>query len=120
MQDLIKAGGKLFFFVEGNVPVNEGTEDWVLTNEQRADLLAATNTFRAMLRACLFAFPGDEEQFGGCLAAGRGFVHISPEAGQFLAMSVFACTLMLTFGTYRLKRGCNPTSCRPFVKTTAN
>ena len=25
------------------------------------------------------AFPGDEEMYGGCLAAGRGFVHISPE-----------------------------------------
>jgi MoaA/NifB/PqqE/SkfB family radical SAM enzyme len=24
-------------------------------------------------------FPGDEEQFGGCLAAGRGFVHIGPD-----------------------------------------
>ncbi len=24
-------------------------------------------------------FPGDEEQFGGCLAAGRGFVHVGPD-----------------------------------------
>ena len=78
MQDLIKAGGKLFFFVE-YVSVSEGTEDWVLTNEQRADLLAATNAFRATLPGLFIAFPGDEEQFGGCLAAGRGFVHISPE-----------------------------------------
>ena len=78
MQDLIKAGGKIFFFVE-YVSVNEGTEDWVLTNEQRADLLSATNAFRATLPGLFIAFPGDEDQFGGCLAAGRGFVHISPE-----------------------------------------
>jgi MoaA/NifB/PqqE/SkfB family radical SAM enzyme len=26
-------------------------------------------------------FPGDEEAMGGCLAAGRGFVHINPEGG---------------------------------------
>jgi MoaA/NifB/PqqE/SkfB family radical SAM enzyme len=24
------------------------------------------------------SFPGDEEQFGGCLAAGRGFIHVNP------------------------------------------
>ena len=78
MRELIKAGGKIFFFVE-YVSVNEGTEDWVLTEEQRADLLAATNAFRATLPGLFIAFPGDEEQFGGCLAAGRGFVHISPE-----------------------------------------
>jgi len=78
MQELVKAGGKIFFFVE-YVSVNEGTEDWVLTEEQRADLLAATNAFRAKLPGLFIAFPGDEEQFGGCLAAGRGFVHISPE-----------------------------------------
>ena len=78
MQDLIKAGGKLFFFVE-YVSINEETEDWVLTNEQRADLLAAADAFRATLPGLFIAFPGDEKQFGGCLAAGRGFVHISPE-----------------------------------------
>jgi MoaA/NifB/PqqE/SkfB family radical SAM enzyme len=27
----------------------------------------------------IIRLPGDEEAYGGCLAAGRGFVHISPE-----------------------------------------
>ena len=75
---LVDKGCRLFMMVE-YTPVGEGTEDWVLTNEQRADLLAATNAFRAKLPGLFIAFPGDEEQFGGCLAAGRGFVHISPE-----------------------------------------
>jgi MoaA/NifB/PqqE/SkfB family radical SAM enzyme len=26
----------------------------------------------------LLSFPGDEEEMGGCLAAGRGFFHINP------------------------------------------
>lgn len=30
-------------------------------------------------KSLIFAFPGDEEQFGGCLAAGRGFIHVNPE-----------------------------------------
>jgi MoaA/NifB/PqqE/SkfB family radical SAM enzyme len=25
------------------------------------------------------ALPGDEEQYGGCLAGGRGFIHINPQ-----------------------------------------
>jgi MoaA/NifB/PqqE/SkfB family radical SAM enzyme len=28
--------------------------------------------------AMFIAFPGDEEQYDGCLAAGRGFMHINP------------------------------------------
>ena len=32
---------------------------------------------REKLPALHVCLPGEEEQFGGCLAAGRGFVHIS-------------------------------------------
>ena len=28
--------------------------------------------------ALFIGFPGDEDTYGGCLAAGRGFVHVSP------------------------------------------
>jgi len=34
-------------------------------------------SFRARFRAVFVAVPWDEEEQGGCLAAGRGFVHIS-------------------------------------------
>ncbi|MGZ4912489.1 MAG: radical SAM protein [Halobacteriota archaeon] len=78
IQSLIDKGCRLFFFVE-YVSVADDTKDWVLTDEHRADLLAATEDFRSNLPGLFIAFPGDEEQFGGCLAAGRGFVHISPE-----------------------------------------
>jgi MoaA/NifB/PqqE/SkfB family radical SAM enzyme len=78
MQELIAAGCRLFFFVD-YVPVQEGTEDLVLTDEQRRVESSILASFRAKLPGLFVAFPGDEEIYGGCLAAGRGFVHISPE-----------------------------------------
>jgi MoaA/NifB/PqqE/SkfB family radical SAM enzyme len=36
------------------------------------------NFFSQTFPAIFIGFPGDEEVFFGCLAAGRGFVHISP------------------------------------------
>ena len=35
--------------------------------------------FRAKFPALFIAVPGDEEEIGGCLSAGRGFIHISAE-----------------------------------------
>ena len=67
----------LFFFIE-YVPIHPGTENMVLTCEQKAELIKKITACRKHKKASFFAFPGDEEQFGGCLAAGRGFVHINP------------------------------------------
>ncbi len=78
IKGLLEAGCSLFFFVE-YVPVKEGTEDWVPTPEQRARLLGLVHSFRSRLPGLFIAFPGDEAEMGGCLAAGRGFAHISPE-----------------------------------------
>lgn len=77
IDDLIKAGTKVFFYVE-YVPVSAGTEELVVSEEQRADLKEILNVFRHKLPAVFISFPGDEEELGGCLAAGRGFVHINP------------------------------------------
>jgi MoaA/NifB/PqqE/SkfB family radical SAM enzyme len=71
-------GCKLFFFV-GYVPIEQGPENWALTEEQRDSLIKRTYEFRSRFTGLFFAFPGDEERFGGCLSAGRGFVHINPE-----------------------------------------
>ncbi|MCR4426649.1 MAG: radical SAM protein [Firmicutes bacterium] len=78
IQGLIDAGCKLFFFVE-YVPVEEGTDHWCLTEDQRVQTARAMKAFRASLPGLFIAFPGDEEEAGGCLAAGRGFIHISPQ-----------------------------------------
>jgi MoaA/NifB/PqqE/SkfB family radical SAM enzyme len=70
------SGCKLLFFLE-YTPIKEGTEDWVLTDEQRAGVMTLIKAFRKEFRALFIAVPGDEEEIGGCLSAGRGFVHVS-------------------------------------------
>lgn len=78
IRDLANLGCKLFFFVE-YTPINEETENWLITDEQRANLLTLRDSFRSEFSALFVAVPGDEEEIGGCLAAGRGFVHINAE-----------------------------------------
>jgi MoaA/NifB/PqqE/SkfB family radical SAM enzyme len=77
LRSLIDLGCRLFFFVE-YVPVREGTESLILDSTQRARLASAVTSLQNRLRGLFIAFPGDEEMFGGCLAAGRGFIHVSP------------------------------------------
>ena len=55
-----------------------GTEDLVLTHEQKKTLQAVLADFNRKFPALFIGFPGDEDTYGGCLAAGRGFVHVSP------------------------------------------
>ncbi|MGE5578631.1 MAG: radical SAM protein [Bacillota bacterium] len=76
VRESIDAGCRLFFYVE-YVPASQGTEALVLTGKQKAGLLAAASKYRETLPGLFVAFPGDEEQMGGCVAAGRGFVHVS-------------------------------------------
>jgi MoaA/NifB/PqqE/SkfB family radical SAM enzyme len=78
IKNLFQGGCRLFFFVE-YTPVREGTEGWLLTSEQRENLLSLRDTFRSRLPALFIAIPGDEEEIGGCLSAGRGFVHVSAD-----------------------------------------
>ena len=76
VKNLVVAGTRLFLLLE-YVSFDDGTDDWVLTDEQRSYLRQKTEAFRTQFPALFIAIPGDEEQYGGCLAAGRGFVHIS-------------------------------------------
>ncbi len=78
IRDLHALGCKLFFFVE-YTPIKEGTENWLLTEKQREDLIARRDSFRTKYQALFIAIPGDEEEIGGCLSAGRGFIHISAD-----------------------------------------
>lgn len=73
---LTESGSRLFFFVD-YVPVKEGTENWVLTQSKKEELMQLLNEFKRKFRGLFIAFPGDEEKFGGCMSAGRGFIHIS-------------------------------------------
>jgi len=78
IQGLNALGCKLFFFLE-YTPIKEGTEDWILTQEQREELIKIRDSFRERFSSLFIAVPGDEEDIGGCLSAGRGFVHVSAE-----------------------------------------
>jgi MoaA/NifB/PqqE/SkfB family radical SAM enzyme len=78
VQALIGNGCSLFIFVE-YTPAEPGTEDLTLLPAQRRRLVEFAEGLQAKSRPVFITFPGDEEQFGGCLAAGRGFVHIGPD-----------------------------------------
>ncbi len=78
VQALIGNGCGLFIFVE-YTPAEPGTEDLCLLPAQRRRLVKFTEGLQAKSRPVFIVFPGDEEQFGGCLAAGRGFVHVGPD-----------------------------------------
>jgi MoaA/NifB/PqqE/SkfB family radical SAM enzyme len=76
--DLTGLGGKFLLFVEYS-PIQPGTEEWVITEEQRERMAGLMETFREKYSALFISVPGDEKDFGGCLSAGRGFVHVSAE-----------------------------------------
>ena len=79
VEEAIRTGCKLFLFME-YTPVREGTEEWAITGAQREEMRRRVAGFRtrfARFPAVFIAVPWDEEGTGGCLAAGRGFVHIN-------------------------------------------
>ena len=75
---LANLGCKIFFFIN-YIPVAEGTDDMVLSQEQVIRLNQIMEGYRNEFQALFLAFPGSEIDFGGCLAAGKGFVHINAE-----------------------------------------
>jgi MoaA/NifB/PqqE/SkfB family radical SAM enzyme len=77
VRQMIDTGARVFTFVE-YVPMTPGTEDLVLTREQKKTLQAVLSDYNRKFPALFLGFPGDEDTYGGCLAAGRGFVHVSP------------------------------------------
>lgn len=75
---LLSAGGKVFIYVE-YIPIEPGTERLILEDQQRVTLSRMMRSFQSQHNGLFVNFPGDEEMYGGCLAAGRGFVHIGPD-----------------------------------------
>lgn len=78
IQSLVNEGCKFFLFLE-YTPTAEATEDLVLTRGQRERLMSRVDAFHSKWPALFIAVPGHEAEVGGCLAAGRGFVHISAD-----------------------------------------
>ncbi len=71
-----RLGCKFFLFLE-YTPTQPGTEHWILTDSQRAQVREMMKVYRAKYPSLFIAVPWDEDEVGGCLSAGRGFVHIS-------------------------------------------
>ena len=76
IRTLAEQGCKVFFFIN-YIPAAEGTDDMVMTRAQVDELNRVMAAYRHQYPALFLAFPGSEIHFGGCLAAGKGFVHIN-------------------------------------------
>ncbi len=76
LERLTALDGRAFFFVE-YVPIQEESAGLVMTEEQKQEMVALVSEFRRNVRALFVMLPGDETEFGGCLAAGRGFIHVN-------------------------------------------
>ncbi|MDR1668742.1 MAG: radical SAM protein [Oscillospiraceae bacterium] len=77
-EEYMQKGCRLFVYVE-YVPAEAGTEALVLSKEDKRRLSDFAAQSMKEYAALFVAFPGDEEPYGGCLAAGRGFVHIGAD-----------------------------------------
>lgn len=75
LTNLQDKGCRALFLIE-YVPCN-GDMDLCLTESQKEDLLKRVDQINDEYSMLVVPLPGDEELFGGCLAAGRGFLHIS-------------------------------------------
>ncbi|MBR1560664.1 MAG: radical SAM protein [Clostridia bacterium] len=81
IDDLAARGCKAVFYIE-YVPVDGSTRGLAFGDAERDRLREAIDRLRARRDDVLFiAFPGDEKDSGGCLAAGRGFFHINSHGG---------------------------------------
>ncbi len=78
---LQELGCQVVIYVE-YVALSETPGETEPDSGDRERLLARQDTLRGQFDGMIFvAFPGDEEALGGCLAAGRGFIHINPLGG---------------------------------------
>ncbi len=76
LDDLIRRGCKLFYYIN-YVPVEAGTEQLQLPPDEARGFERLLTEYRKSMPCLFIAFPHDEVALGGCLAAGRGFLHIN-------------------------------------------
>jgi len=95
---LIAHSGPLAMFIE-LIPASGCENGAALTDEQRRRFRQVVVEYRDRLTggAYIIHSPGDEEALGGCVSAGRGFVHVNP-SGDVTACPVSA------LATHNLKK----------------
>ncbi len=62
---------------ENNV-IEQNDRFLILTKEERSDFRAQIIRYREKKPIYIIHSPGDEDYFGGCVSAGRGFAHVTP------------------------------------------
>ncbi len=78
VRDLVDRGARLFFYVD-YVPIKAGTEHLIPSQTQRGLEPFTMMLLRSEFRALFVASSASEAAYGGCMAAGGGFVHVSAE-----------------------------------------
>jgi MoaA/NifB/PqqE/SkfB family radical SAM enzyme len=89
LDDLISQGIRLSVFIEyipltpADGQLHQSTtigsdHDLILNAEERARFRSKILNYRRAKPIYIIHSPGDEEFFGGCVSAGRGFAHITP------------------------------------------
>ncbi|MEG1496117.1 MAG: radical SAM protein [Clostridiales bacterium] len=79
IENLQNHGCRGVLFIE-YVAVDGKSQTLEIDEKNREKLAKCQESLRKKFPAMVFiSFPGDEKQMGGCLAAGRGFFHISPQ-----------------------------------------
>lgn len=76
--ELVRAGAGVFFYNE-YTPIEDGSEEYCISEDQRASMLEVLALRKKRFGRLMLSFPGDEDAFGGCLSSCRGFAHIAPD-----------------------------------------
>jgi MoaA/NifB/PqqE/SkfB family radical SAM enzyme len=77
-RELKRLGCSLMFYVE-YVPSDNASGELAPSDAERALVKERAEAIRKALNLLVISFPGDEADYGGCLAAGRGFVHVATD-----------------------------------------
>ena len=85
IDNLIKQNIRILFLIEyiPQVPLSQSKTEstdhsLLLKPEKRREFRAQILKFRSTKPIFIIHSPGDEEYFGGCVSAGRGFAHVTP------------------------------------------
>lgn len=78
LEKYLTMGVKLAFFFE-HIPVDQDEKERFLVKEERKEFREWINGFRKEHSILMINSPGDEEKFGGCVSARRGFAHVTPD-----------------------------------------
>jgi MoaA/NifB/PqqE/SkfB family radical SAM enzyme len=104
---LIDQGVLLGVFIE-QIPTDGGTSlgpcggsPLMLTKEERAKFRNCMLAYREKKPIYIVHSPGDEELFGGCVSAGRGFAHVTPSGDLTPCPVSDVATHNLTKGSLR-------------------